>query len=204
METFINPQAEKQEALINAAMNIFSKNGYKKASVGDIAAEAGLAKGMINYYFGSKKNLYLYLAELSGKKLVERMEADFDRSITDFFDNMKMMTTIKIAMMKKNPAIFAFLASFYLEEDSEVRDDIREYMARSLKLREQWIFDDIDVSRFKDDVDSKLIDTLMIWAGEGFANKLKQGLDIEEIEKFTGELFACIDLMKKYFYKEEE
>ena len=204
METFINPQAEKQEALINAAMNIFSKNGYKKASVGDIAAEAGLAKGMINYYFGSKKNLYLYLAELSGKKLVERMEADFDRSITDFFDNMKMMTTIKISMMKEHPAIFAFLASFYLEEDSDVKDDIREYMARSLKLREQWIFDDIDVSRFKDDVDSKLIDTLMVWAGEGFANKLKQGLDIEEIEAFTGELFACIDLMKKYFYKEEE
>ncbi|MCL2719663.1 MAG: TetR/AcrR family transcriptional regulator [Lachnospiraceae bacterium] len=204
MENFINPHAEKQEALINAAMNIFSKNGYKKASVGDITAEAGLAKGMINYYFGSKKNLYLYLAEFSGKKMVERMEQDFDRNITDFFDNMKMMTRIKMSMMKENPAIFAFLASFYLEEDPDVRDDIQEYMAKSLKFRERWIFDDIDVSRFKDDIDAKLIDRLLIWAGEGMANSLKQGLIYEEVEKHTNDLFACLDMMKKYFYKEED
>lgn len=201
MENFINPHAEEQTVLINAAMTVFGRNGYKKASVGDIAAEAGLAKGMINYYFGSKRNLYLYLAEFTGKKIVERMEEDIDRSVTDFFDNMKMMTRIKISMMKEHPAIFAFLTSFYMEEDPDVKDDIEEYMARSLKLRERWIFDDIDVSRFKDDVDSKLIDKLLVWAGEGMANHMKQGLDYEAVEAFTNELFACLDLMKKYFYK---
>ena len=204
MEHFINPHAEEQTALINAAMSLFGKNGYKKASVGDIAAEAGLAKGMINYYFGSKRNLYFYLAELCGKNLVEEMEKNYDPDVTDFFDNLKMMTRIKISLIKSHPGIFSFLTSFYLEQDPDVKDEVQEYMAKSLKQREQRVFKDIDVSRFKDDVDPKLIDRLLVWAGEGMANNMKQGFDFEQIEAFANELFACLDIMKKYFYKEEE
>ena len=203
MENFINPHAEEQTVLINAAMNIFGKNGYKKASVADIAKEAGLAKGMINYYFGSKKNLYFYLAELCGRNFAEEMEKNYDPTVTDFFDNLKMMTRIKISLIKTHPGIFMFLTSFYLEQDEEVRDGIKEYMAKSMKMREQLIFKDVDVSKFKDDVDPKLIDKLLVWAGEGMANNMKQGLEYEQIEGFTNELFACLDLMKKHFYKEE-
>ena len=203
MENFINPHAEEQTVLINAAMNIFGKNGYKKASVADIAKEAGLAKGMINYYFGSKKNLYFYLAELCGRNFAEEMGKNYDPTVTDFFDNLKMMTRIKISLIKTHPGIFMFLTSFYLEQDEEVRDGIKEYMAKSMKMREQLIFKDVDVSKFKDDVDPKLIDKLLVWAGEGMANNMKQGLEYEQIEGFTNELFACLDLMKKHFYKEE-
>ena len=202
MEIYVNPHAEKQEKLINAAMNAFGRNGYKKASIADIAEEAGIAKGMINYYFGSKKNLYLYLAELCGKNMAEGMEKDFDSSITDFFDNIKMMMRIKISLIKSRPAIFAFFSSMYMEEDPEVKDEIQAYMAKNLKMREQLIFADIDVSRFKDDVDARLINKLLTWAGEGMASNMRQGLNIEEIESNTEELFACLDLMKKYFYKD--
>jgi len=100
--------------------------------------------------------------------------------------------------------MFSFLTSFYLEQDPDVKDGVQEYMAKSLKKREQRVFKDVDVSRFKDDVDPKLIDRLLIWAGEGMANNMKQGFDFEQIEVFTKELFACLDIMKKYFYKEED
>ena len=202
MEAFINPHAEKQEHIINAALHAFGRSGYKKASMADIAEEAGVAKGMINYYFGSKKNLYLYLAELCGKSMAEAIEKGFDASVTDFFDNLKMMITIKIALIKSHPAILAFLTSLYLEEDPDVRDELQAFMARSLKLRERMMFNDVDISRFKDDVDPKLIDKLLVWAAEGFTNNMRQDLNIGEVEVFTAELFACLDLMKKYFYKQ--
>jgi len=201
LKAFINPHAEKQEHIINAALNVFSRNGYRKASMADIAEEAGIAKGMINYYFGSKKNLYLYLAELCGKNMAEEMRNGFDPMVTDFFDNMKMMTGIKIALIREHPAILTFLTSLYLEKAPEVKDNIQEFMAEGLRLREQFMYQDVDISRFEDDVDPKLIDKLLVWAAEGLTNNLRQGLDIEKIEAFTKELYACLDLMKKYFYK---
>ena len=88
MENFFKLRADKQEHIINAALSVFGRNGYKKGSIADIAEEAGIAKGMVSYYFGSKKNLYLYLAELCGTTLLDEMEKRFDKTVTDFFDKM--------------------------------------------------------------------------------------------------------------------
>lgn len=201
MEAFFNPHAEKQENVINAALEAFGRNGYKKTSLSDIAEKAGVAKGMINYYFGSKKNLYLYLADLCGKSMTAEIEKGYDANINDFFDNLKMMTNIKIEMIKNHPAILKFLTNLYLEEDQEVREKSKVFISSGMEFRERFMFQDIDISRFKDDVDPKLIDKLLVWAAEGLTNNLRQDMGVGEIEEFISDLYACLDLMKKHFYK---
>ena len=54
---------EKQQAIINAGFRVFSKNTYKKSPVSEIAAEAGISKSLLFYYFRNKKELYLFLWE---------------------------------------------------------------------------------------------------------------------------------------------
>ena len=200
MDNFLNLRAEKQDHIINAALNVFSKNGYKKASVADIAEQAGIAKGMINYYFGSKKNLYLSLIQISGKIMMEEMQKRYDPDIKDFFDNLKMMIGIKIEVIKEHPAILAFLTSVNFETSEEVKDEVKEFLNSGFDTRQKMMFEGIDVSRFKDDVDPKLINKFLVWSAEGFTNSLQREPDIEEIDIFTDELFKCLDLMKKYFY----
>ena len=51
-----NPK--KLEELYTAAIKVFGKFGYKKATVEDIAAEMGWTKGAIYSYVKSKKDLY--------------------------------------------------------------------------------------------------------------------------------------------------
>ena len=200
MDNFLNDRAEKQDHIINAALEVFGKNGYKKASVADIAERAGIAKGMINYYFGSKKNLYLSLIQISGKIMVDEMQVRYDPTITDFFDNLKMMIGIKIDVIKEHPALLSFLTSVNYETCEEVFEEVKGFMSSGLDTREKMIFEGIDVSRFKDDVDPKLINKFLVWAAEGFTSSMQRELDINEIDKFTEELFKCLDLMKKYFY----
>ena len=201
MDNFLNDRAEKQDHIINAAMNVFGKNGYKKASVADIAEEAGIAKGMINYYFGSKKNLYISLVQLGGKIMVEEMQKRYDPNVIDFFDNLKMMISIKIEVMKEHPALLSFLASVYTETSDEVVDEVKGFINSGLDTREKMLFEGIDVSRFKDDVDPKLINKFLVWVAEGFTNSVQNKLNPEKIDEFTEELYKCLDLMKKYFYK---
>ena len=47
-----------QDRLLDAAEQLFSENGFDGASVRDIAAAAGCNIAAVNYYFGSKDNLY--------------------------------------------------------------------------------------------------------------------------------------------------
>ena len=201
MDNFANPHAQEQTGLINAAMYVFGQNGYKKTSVADITARAGVAKGMVNYYFGSKKNLYLYLAELAGTYMVDELERQLDKSVVDFFDNIKMMTEIKISLIRQYPAIFSFLRSFYMEKAPEVSQEVQAFLANSQETREKWLFADFDSSRFKDDVDVRLISTFFVWAAEGAMAGIGPEMSMAEIEAFTADMFACLDMMRKHFYR---
>lgn len=62
-EKFFSLPEEKQQAIINAGYRVFSQNTYKKSPVSEIAAEAGISKSLLFYYFRNKKELYLFLWE---------------------------------------------------------------------------------------------------------------------------------------------
>jgi AcrR family transcriptional regulator len=201
MENFFSLRAEKQAHIVNAALHVFSRNGYRKASIGDIAHEAGIAKGMVFYYFGSKKNLFMFLVELCGREIFEAIQEGFKPEVTEFFDRMKMMTDIKITALKKHPASNAFLSMVYMEDAPEVIDDIKEFIAKGMEARNKFIITDADVSRFKPDVDPKLLDKFLVWAAEGLATNLQKENNIEKVEMFVEELYACLDMMKRHFYE---
>src|SRR5580704_3132164 len=52
-----------RRALLDAALEEFSRRGFAGARVADIARRAGVNKQLINYYFGSKEGLYLALQQ---------------------------------------------------------------------------------------------------------------------------------------------
>ena len=200
MENFFKLRAEKQEHIINAALHNFGKNGYKKASIAEIAEEAGISKSMVLYYFGSKKNLYLYLGELCRDLVVEEIGKHIDNGITDFFDKIKMATNLKVAMMKKHLSILSFLVSMYHETDKEVLGEIEKFKESGAGFRNRMVLEDADIAKFKDDVEPELLMKFLVWAGEGIAKDFEVS-DINRIDSVKDEFFACLDLMKKYFYK---
>jgi len=203
LENFFTLRAEKQNHIIDAALTAFARNGYKKTSISDIAERAGIAKGMVNYYFGSKKNLYLHLAELCFGILNKTMEENYDASVTEYFDRLKMMADIKIAAMKEHPAIYPFIASIYHETDEEVRNELNHYFSEGYKTRESLITRDVDVSRFKADIDPKMLDRLFAWAAEGYAAGSAKDQSLAHEQSFVNDIYTCMGWMKKYFYVED-
>ena len=49
--------ADKRRVILDAAVQVFARKGYHAARVGDIAAEAGIAHGLLYHYFGSKEEV---------------------------------------------------------------------------------------------------------------------------------------------------
>ncbi|AUI56937.1 TetR/AcrR family transcriptional regulator [Amycolatopsis sp. BJA-103] len=50
---------ERKEQIFVCAARLFGDRPYSEVSTSDIAAEAGVARGLINHYFGTKRELYL-------------------------------------------------------------------------------------------------------------------------------------------------
>jgi AcrR family transcriptional regulator len=74
-----SPKAEEdgtREKILNVALQAFSRHGLSGARIDAIAAESGLNKGMIYYYFGSKEDLYVAALEESYRRF-RQIESDF-------------------------------------------------------------------------------------------------------------------------------
>jgi AcrR family transcriptional regulator len=50
---------ERRRQILDAARRLFSERDYSAVAADEIAAEAGVARGLINHYFGTKRDLYI-------------------------------------------------------------------------------------------------------------------------------------------------
>ena len=54
----LEPDA-RREQILSVAVRLFGERGWADVSTGDVARGAGVARGLVNHYFGTKKELYL-------------------------------------------------------------------------------------------------------------------------------------------------
>lgn len=202
MENFVNLPIEKQNAIIDAALQAFGTNGYKKTSVSDIASAAGISKSMIFHYFGTKKALYLYLINLCGSIIMKEIDEKLDFTIKDFFERIKLSTSIEISILKKHPAITSFLTSMYFEEDAEVKCEIKSILSQSEGFTNRIALEGMDYSKFKEGVDLKVFMKMFSWIADGYAKQLSNNKEIDYDELFI-EFDKCLDMLKSNFYKNE-
>ncbi len=50
---------ERRRQILEVARRLFSERNYATVSTSQIAREAGVARGLLNHYFGTKRDLYL-------------------------------------------------------------------------------------------------------------------------------------------------
>ena len=202
MDKFISLPEDKQTRIIDGALASFSLNGYKKTSVSDIAAAAGISKAMVFHYFGTKKELYLYLIDYCSSLVMDGIKEEFDQGVTDFFERIHMATNIKISAMEKHPACLSFLSSVFFEKDEEVKVEIQTKLVMGEGFRNKVAFEGMDVSKFKDGVDPMLVMKILVRYTEGYINELPNHAAID-LDTVYQEFNECIRLLRNNLYKEE-
>jgi AcrR family transcriptional regulator len=73
---------------MESAIKLFSNNGYNKASVDDICAEAGISKGAFYHHFKSKQELFLALLDGWLQTIDNAIEASKDMTVPETFMQM--------------------------------------------------------------------------------------------------------------------
>ena len=204
IENFFKIRAEKQEHIIKAALSVFGRQGYRKASLSDIAKEAGITKGMITYYFGSKKNLYLYLLELTQTSYEEELKERLKPGITDLLERLKIMTDLQMTIIKKYPAAVSFAKKVYYETDPEVLQNIEQVSAAGYAQINERLFKGVGFSGLKPELDSRLVSKFVVWAYDGFFEEIFWDSSLDRLEEHAAEFYQCLELVRHVFYSKEQ
>ena len=62
---------ERRDQLLALGKKLFGERAYDEISIDDIAEAAGISKGLLYHYFGSKRGFYVAIVRESADKLVE-------------------------------------------------------------------------------------------------------------------------------------
>lgn len=72
---------ESRERIVTAAVRVFARKGFQRASLDEIAAEAGLTKGAIYWHFRSKNDLFFSLLESRFERNTAPLSAEIAQAV---------------------------------------------------------------------------------------------------------------------------
>jgi AcrR family transcriptional regulator len=81
---------DNREKILQAAFTVLSRQGYENTSIKDIAEEAGVAQGLVHYYYKSKQQLVLEVLEFVCHKVELGVEGEAG-ALQAFEETKKML-----------------------------------------------------------------------------------------------------------------
>lgn len=199
---FFDLPQEKQNIIINAALHVFAKYDYKKASTDEIASLAGISKGLIFHYFGSKKELYLFVYKYSEKYISSEMVKLHNYKETDFFKILTDVQMCKAAIREKYPDIMNFMVQVCYEENEDVKDEIDSNLGVIIARSGKGFMDRADRSKFKDDISPEKVMNIILWFSDGYMRSKEREWQGNLIE-LNNEFMSYIEFIRKLVYKPE-
>ncbi|WP_368491044.1 TetR/AcrR family transcriptional regulator [Clostridium sp. BJN0013] len=197
---------EKQQRILNAALKEFAQKGYKNASTNQIVKEADISKGLLFHYFKNKKQLFLFLYDYCIELSMKEFYKQFNLDEKDFFIRLRQVQLIKLELLNKYPQILKFIEIVNVEKSNDVKNDLETINRETIDSASYKVFENIDVSKFRENVDVKKAVNVVMWTFKGFNEKLMEDAKLSpsrqiDYEKAVAEVNVYTKMLEDCFYK---
>lgn len=186
---------EKQKTVINAGFLCFGQNGYAKTSMADIAKAAGVSKASLFQYFGTKKNMYLFLYEFAGKEVARRISKGSD----DYFECAKLYLSGLSRLSVDYPNLFDFIVLQAQRKDFGEIEELFD-VANEVCAFNDTLYADVDWGKFKAGFNKEIVQNLFNWLSSGCISQYSQVMDPQQVYQ---KMISYLDLLKMAMYKPE-
>ena len=122
------PAAERREAIVRAAIPVFSSRSYAGATTAEIAREAGVSEPILYRHFPSKRELYFACLETAWAELRAILEAKLSRLSSTAPDDVLKSTALAVRRSKVLVPNLWLQAINEAAHDPEMQRRMREHM----------------------------------------------------------------------------
>lgn len=192
-EKFFDLAREKQDRMINGAIEVFAQNGYKHASTDDMVKAVGISKGLWFHYFGSKEGIYVFTYDYCVKYMLLELSTVVDENERDYFELIRQIALTKTRVVKNYPYMTIFLE----EAVYETEQDIVEKTAESRQIYDERmtaLIKSAEIDHVPDKARRDRIKKLLDYSISGIIReKIREGANADSLYR---EIKAYIELVK--------
>jgi AcrR family transcriptional regulator len=180
------PRAVREQQMLDAAVQMFSVNGYHDTSMDAIAAKAEISKPMLYLYYGSKEELFGACLDRELTRFIDgvREDIDLEQSPKDLLRN-----TI-VAFMRYIDANRASWIVMYAQATNSqaFAHTVREARERIIALVARIL--EAGTRNPEPETDFEMMAVALVGAGEAVATRLSTGdTDVDEAAELMINLF---------------
>lgn len=135
-QTFFNLPEDKRKRIIDLAVEEFAGKPYGKASLSNIVARAGIAKGSMYQYFEDKKDLYTYILELAAAEKLSFIQSQGVSPDAHFFTTFEQALLAGARFNLEHPQYGKIMSNAMEPSGEEV---LQEITARLRSLAHQYM-----------------------------------------------------------------
>jgi TetR/AcrR family transcriptional regulator len=173
-------QAARQERIVEVAMRQFAERGYEAVRVEEIAREAGVAKGAVFGYFGSKAGLFLAAYRAAARSfspyLKEEPQETRDQG---FFAVIRYWLDRTPELIREDWVPWRVMLLGNYCSSVQLRREITQFLAREDPYGTQaFVQFGIDRGEIRTDIDAKMIVSLVDW----LMDRLQDAIVTEELD----------------------
>ena len=99
---------ERKQQLLDAAMTLFAERGFAATRISDICERAGVAKGLVYWYFPTKVDLFAELVRTMRQRL-RRAQADAMHDDDPAIERIRSGTEASVTFMAEHAHYFALV-----------------------------------------------------------------------------------------------
>jgi len=134
--------------IFNTAIKVFSDKGYDNASIEEITAIAGVAKGSLYYHFSKKEDIFDLLLE-EGMKLLKNNVEIKTKECTTALEKIKAVILIQVKVtVKYEEFLNVILSQMWGQEEKNIK--CKNVIFEYIKVIEEIIQEGIDNGEFYD------------------------------------------------------
>lgn len=142
----VDKKAKKRESILLASLELFSKNGFHKTTIPDIAKMLNMSVGNLYNYFKSKdllaKEAIRYTSEYLGQKIKEINSLDISAK-----EKIRKIVEVYFKTAKEKPQMIEYFLRVYLSNREVFSDECAGMLCVSSFVTEIMIFFDEAVEK---------------------------------------------------------
>ena len=201
-------EPDKRDRILNAAIEEFASFPYEKASTNHIVLNAGISKGLLFHYFGSKQELYEQLVGFVIEKMYRAIMDRIDWEQTDLFERLKQIALIKMEIQKSYPHLFDFLlkviSNQHLAKAAEMIEFYKGYGLDFEQVSQDIYTRNVDFGKFRDPATTREAINIVRWSLEKYSEELLAQMGSVtplDLAQAAASMNHYMDILKQSFYK---
>ena len=119
----------KYHRILEAAVKVFARLGFRQCTVSQIAKEAGVADGTIYLYFKNKDDILVHFFSFKAKQVFDRFREEVARG-TNSTDKLRNLIRVHLAEFQRDPE----MAIVYQVETHQINRLAEEQIRQMAKM----------------------------------------------------------------------